>query len=681
MVTFSPTVPATPDYPFQSDQSRSIQEPRANVSKEIALKGGASAIGGAVEIADEYTKSGVRNELHTGLDQINDAAIARLSAARLDVSLIDQDEQSGKVPAGLESLDHQLSTLDMARKGNRYSQTYIDAQRDTLLKKVRSDHPGYRDYIDETNSKYTREDPANKYITSLVGDINSYKTAKNEMHTKINTEIWRGINNGWDDGQSMLAAYESGKLGKNPELAVAGWVNKHSALDYQRKQAVENLAIAKGKKELEEYAASDLATKDAGSIASNTLDNIYLRSGVKASDYPMKVLNGEMEKMSDDQLSMMGDAVLQKEQEAFLKFMQKANEPLKELNGRSYAQALNPTKLKEVWERQSEMFKSTANMYKDGKFGLAYEIHRTVESQERGFEGGVASNPNFKNIYLAGQLAAKNPWLASAITDATTGNAAFSKEVKKLLLPDILQATTQLPRPNQPSGVPFTMNEGIGRASTNLQGPEAVASYAKGALSLTDYISNPEVGDREKLNLAKYAFSPANAGLLDKFSKESQPDVYAKLYSYGNIKEVHKLGQQDAQVWKDFKTNAWNHFGNNVLHTQLMDLNAIGTNKNLTVHWLSTEHQFSVYQWPGKQGKAEDNVTQGEFIRAQDSIKKINEGLKSISAIAKIEHKDANVDVLQFLLSAGVDPGSLPDYLLRAVANSRKPKLPEAEDR
>lgn len=685
MVTFAPNVQATPDYPFQSDQSRSIQEPRTNVSKELALKGAASALTGGVEVADEFTKQNIHQELHAGIDTVNEAAVARLSAAKVNPSLIEQDE-TNKVPSGLDGLDHRLETLDMARKGNKYSQTYIDAQRDLVLKEARANHPGYRDYIDDMNAKYTREDPANKLITSLIGDINSFKVASEEHAKKNETEVWSGINKGWDGGREMLQALHSGKLGKDPGPAIADWVFKNSKADYERKKALDQMTIDKFNKERFTVKGEDTATAEASRIARDSLDSIYLQTGVKAMDYPHAVLAGEAERLDPASLEMIGNGVLQKEKMASLAFSKWANTPQPELEGRTIAQVVTPTKLNQIWKEQSQRMHDTAAMYKDKNFGLAYDTHNIDDARSRGVDHYLANSESAEGVYLFQKaLGKEGPGFASEFGKSILEDKELLKGVQKLFGADAMRAVTQMPpNPLKATGKPFTMDDGLsGVKRTPGSKDDEVASYVKGQLNLVDKISDPSWPDEPKRKLATFAFDPANSGYLDKFSKESQPEVYQRLYSYGNIKEMHKLGQQDVKLWNNFKTSAYNHFGSTLLHTQLMDLNEIAPNRNLSIGWNNVDHQFRVDKWAKPQGKfsAQENaLVDIDYLKAKKSIDAINVGLKSISNISKAEKRDANPDVLQFLLSSGVSKDSMPYGLLEAVRQSgRRPTFKDTE--
>lgn len=689
MATFAPNVQENPAYPLQSDQSRPIETPRTDTSKELLLKGLGNIGGEAVGLAGEFVEGNIRNELHTGIDDINNQALSRLSEAKVNPSLIDK-ENTQPIPAGLDNLDHKLDTLDMARRGNKYSQTYIDAQRDTLLKQVRSDHPGFRDYIDETNAKYTREDPANKYISSLIGDINSYQVAQNDKRTKDEAQIWKGINAGWDNAPDILNAYKNGKLGKNPGEAIADWSYKNTRQDYERKKAMDDMAINKDNVEKERQAGETAVTAEAGRQVTNTLDNIYLTSGVKAQDYPQRVLNGEAQTYSGAQLEQIGDTVLQKKALAQASFMKWAS-TVDPSTGKSPMQVVNPTRLNEIWGEQAKRFDDTAELYKNKDFGLAYAAHRIDDALERGQDHSLASNPRTANVWNSGKLIAHmGPGFGAEVgkalmeeKDPKTGKSPLSS-FHDYFTTDVLNAVAQpSANPVQPDGKPFTVNEGITQAQTNLKEPDAVSAYAKGTLNLVDKISDPKYPDQAKHNLAAFAFDPSNAGLLDKFSKDNQADVYGRLYSYGNIKEVHKLAQADPQLWNNFKTTAYNHFGSSLLHTQLMDLNEIPSNPNLSVSWNTETHQFRVDQWPktGKFSPQENALITGDYLKAKKSIDAINVGLTSISGISKIEHRDANVDALQFLLSAGVSKGSLPHSMLDAVANSkRRPTFKDTDE-
>lgn len=120
------------------------------------------------------------------------------------------------------------------RETEYYKQLYMKAS------ELRARWPGYRDQIDKGFERATGITPnANQYIKSMLADLNEAAGKKDADRTKAISEMYsfRGAQ-GWEEHLGALIDNKPGALND-----AIGWMGRNSVLQWQSKNAKENMEV------------------------------------------------------------------------------------------------------------------------------------------------------------------------------------------------------------------------------------------------------------------------------------------------------------------------------------------------------------------------------------------------------------------------------------------------------
>src|SRR5678816_3678257 len=166
-----------------------MPEPAVDKSGALAIAGAGDLFTSSIAAADEIIKAKASSRIENEAGAEKDLHISELEAAKatitgqevgpnagvktnatdpsLEVSSQSRQDtlvaQPQEVPAGLDGLSRTLGTLDSARANGKLSETAYYARLNSVARSVRSQFPGYRDYIDSQVEKVTGVAPANAY--------------------------------------------------------------------------------------------------------------------------------------------------------------------------------------------------------------------------------------------------------------------------------------------------------------------------------------------------------------------------------------------------------------------------------------------------------------------------------------------------------------------------------------
>ena len=146
--------------------SRPIEQPKSDTSTGIALSTVGEGITSATQIADTAVKYDIKEQADKGVDKLRDAYTQSLVDVRnTQLATADQSQSllpdTGTTPppnlqSGLDKVK-QLGTA-LAQNGGKINDTLYTGALNSLSKQLRSQYPGYRDYIDESIKKVSGMD-------------------------------------------------------------------------------------------------------------------------------------------------------------------------------------------------------------------------------------------------------------------------------------------------------------------------------------------------------------------------------------------------------------------------------------------------------------------------------------------------------------------------------------------
>lgn len=192
MAVFNPQVAPTQDPNFLN-YSRSVDAAPPNMSSKIALETAGSSLESGVTLVDTAIKKGISDKAYAAVDPLRDEYTAGLEKLKsnLDQGVVPQPDgkiAQGKslldanasaddepdLPSGLESGLSRIDRLAAARAAGspRLNDTKYASDTLDVAKQLRSQFPGYREYIDQKVSQASGLPVANSYYQNMLQDIN-----------------------------------------------------------------------------------------------------------------------------------------------------------------------------------------------------------------------------------------------------------------------------------------------------------------------------------------------------------------------------------------------------------------------------------------------------------------------------------------------------------------------------
>ena len=675
MTTFAPEEQQmqAPQYWFMS---RPISGVEADKSKEILLKGAGSALEGGVNVAENFVETSIKHEATVGLDNINQQAIERLNAAKANPALIDRE--ASELPSAVKGLPKDLDQLDQARAHGKLSQTYIDMQKYQLAQSLRSRYAGHREFIDEAFAKSNREDPANKVVGSLVGDINSMAAAADSKKMEFKSLAVDALKKGYPQADVMVNAAFSGKLKQDKFLS---WYYENSSREAAEKREDLEIKRTEAQNKFAGQAARDTMTTRLNDRATDFFYNHQmatpgLQTPAEIAEYSRKVAAGEI--APDDESSQK--KMLQIEQ-ARQRFEIEADRMLDEHKSGelSMRAVMGAEEAKKVKESAVERFTQLGKLFSDEHTGTGHAALLITKAQTDDTKYQLFNPPagspdadataRFLRIFAAiGHDAAPetlNNLLKSALV---TGN--IDQVLQQKIAGQNMAAVAQPDGPDKPITAKATITEMQNNPGINKLPPEQKAEAFKQAFSNIDILTSPKSNVTDKRNVATQFFHPDNRQLLGKFDVNSQMKLWQQMTNDKVAAEMHKLGGQYENWYKEWVKDT---FGTQLFPESIQTLNKFGDVSNIKVTWDNKEHQFGILSSGTivKSGGVGGGALPDPELRwVQDAVKNLNLGIHSVSGLGMYDaSQDTNAYILRLLLDSGIKKG-LVSELTKAVISS-----------
>lgn len=678
MVTFAPQEPQlnAPQYWFMS---RPISNVQADTSTEKLLKGGAEALTGGVNIAENFTEQSIRQETTQGLDKINNEAIERLNAAKANPALIDHD--ANELPAAVKGLPKDLDALDQARAHGKLSQSYVDMQKYQLAQSLRSRYAGHREFIDDSFGKSNRENPANQVVGQLIGDINSMAANADSKRTELKTLAIDALKRfpSSSGADVMVQGVMSGKVKEGPFLS---WYWKYSAQDSDAKREDVETKRIETQDKFASQRGKEIIT---GRVMDRASDFFYnhqnatpgLQTPAEILKYHQDLSTGKIQP-NDETASMK----LQQIEQSKVQFLTEVDHMLDEHKPGelSYRALIGDPAAKELRESAAQRFTDMGKLFSDEKSGAGHLANIIVKSQADDTKYGLF-NPKpgdpdadktarFLRIFSAlGHDAA--PETLNKLMENALVTANYDEVLKRAIDGQNAAAVAQ-PNPQRPETIQATVAEMNSNPAVRKLTTEQKASAFNDAFSNVDILTNPKSNVTDKRHVATQFFDPSNRGVLGNFDVPSQMKLWDKLTNDKVAAEMHKLG---GDSYSNYSSWVKDTFGTQLFNESIQTINKFGDLSNIKVTWENKDHQFNVQSTAVKAGPsgARGELPDPELRHVQDAVTNLNAGLKSVSSLSKYENLDPNAYILKLLIQSGIKEGLVHD-MTKAVVNTGKVK-------
>jgi len=676
MAQFNPSVPQAPDYPY-INYGREISEPKPDTSKEIALKGAASALTTGVEAIDTSIKMGASKEIYSQVDPVQEE---RVQSLQNQYQTLLGGDPTQTHPQDLKNLPGQIDKLHSARDAGKLTQIDTDARLNSIAKTIRAKYPGYREYVDEIFEKATGRTPANKLAAALSQGINELESESKAGKDRVLNAAYGALHTIPGMNQ-MIEDYQAQRI---PGSAVLKRINdfesSEHALTIANKLSEENEKQGKWDKEADMAKAKlDAADYNSTQIHS-TLNHFFDKAGWGDKDKLQAAFNdyrsGKMPSATSEQLQRMG-VFGQMSRQALKAELMYAMTKSSGKDGKSTQDRLGST---EEAEKQVEAdlklhYDSVMDPLVKGEFALANYNKIILNGREMDTLGTVMDDPTLQKGLIAGNVVHKNfPEYSSGFSalmfKIPTGlaQAKFAVDAAVAAAPPPPEGKKSLKETFQEAQVKNIKDRG----------------YNKSLVDLVSIIGDKNVEPEAKDALIDYAFSDKNKDFLPMFDQDhgitkrggptrrGQQYIFSGFTSDANIREIEKRGKEHPELWANFR----NWAENDVRYT--FDQDVIRERGEVAVNRYTGASLTYNTNTGGFTAKTKE-PSHGESIHgvaaSVQQTKDLNARLVNINnnlgSMQKIYSHDKGVDpqakMYTLLKSLNAEPGSVVDKMLKAM--------------
>lgn len=688
MAVFNPAVQpvAAPDF---TNVTKPITQPEADKSVGLTLDTVGKGIEGATQLADTAVKEDIKTTADTGVDKLRDAYTQNLVTLRN--AQIGQSQTAESLlpdagtppPPGLDAGLDRVKQLGvaMAQNGGKINDTLYTGGLNALAKQLRTQYPGYRDYIDQQIKEVSGVDPANAFMKNLMEDINrNAENNKTQLNATLGT-LRDNANSGFHDNSGVTASQVYTAVSKgalSPDAGLA-WLNSAKKLEYDNKVKADNRSSRLG----DDADAAVNASKGFDQTITQTINHnvqtMTIGKGTDTFDGLQRFLQSHAGKgdVNDETAQAMG-------------------QQMQTLRTRTAQQLL----------AQAASDGTLAHMGADGSIKLKAQIDARLAPMDLAIQdvfnkdwGSAYSHLNFNKAIGAdtGNLLnnAPNDKVREYIRMSTALNQSspeFAREYfKQNLLGDVpknekewIKSTGMglMMQPLQTQGKLTSIQGAITDAkAAGVSSPKSFTSLVKNV----DFLSDPRLADEQKLNLAKAFFDPnANHGLLsdenfvkdhyDPTLKREVPgkySVFTRLSNENTASSINKLGMKDPDVISNYQTMMSREFGEQLYSREIKDLaqtnarfTASNPNGSPTFQVKLTNEpkqppRFTLIDNHGDEVDAPHAMASG-LQSAYTAVNRLNGGMSGLWNVYNYTGADANQKVMENMYRYGYQDPSSP---------------------
>lgn len=697
MAIFNPDVRTAPD-PDYLRYSRPIETPKADVSLGTALSGFGDVVKSTATGVDTIFKTDIENQVEAKAQTIKDIFQTGLETS-LGKKTADNNvvstESVAVVPEDLQDGLDNVGRLKNARAAKAFPESYYLQRLDTLAKDLRSQYPGYRDFIDKEISSVTGKNMANAYVDNLVAQFKAQGEGKDADQTRAIALAQPHLG---EPGVLQIL----GKVinGEASYFDVARVVAPVAAIKFQREEAS---AVLKSSKENVEGKAL-LAEKQIDAIAPKQLSTFYTAAidvpagttSQDASGNPVKTKTpAEIEQIVRDSLEgkkPISDTDAQKlgasyaaQADAFKKRL------IAQWTADGQAAALGTKRVNEKADEVIKPLTDFAGLITNNQLGAAYFHKNLAQAATHDMTASLFNDKDLGQVYtmmssmkdIGGPNAAADMIKTIMSTSLTTGGPTIDTTMQGYVAKRMLPLATQ---PDIRLGKVNTVNDVVNFANAD---KVPLPVVLEPALKMIDRITRPDVSDQEKYNLAKSIADPGNLGLMAKFTTDGRDKdnkyvqgryiLFGKLVSEDFAKEVKRLSDKgDPSLWEDYSNNVKHWFGTEMFAPDIRALQNVRTDL-VRLGWNSETKQFvpeaaEPSTLLGRYGQSNLQDIRLETAKTEGIVNRVNMGLRSLEGYAKASGVNVESFLLQSLDLNGFDIAGnvqgIPGRMIRAIKGS-----------
>lgn len=662
------------------------------------LKGAAEVGTDVVKVAHTLTQQTLDDSIHAKIDAVRDPYNYQLSQAldaargnaqtpaaggtvtRTDVTgkpigprgsldLLSQPDPA-QMPAGLDNLTENLTSLGGARANGKLSRTDYSARLDALAKDFRADYPGWREYIDKKFESITGENPANALIKERIADINTFVGAAKAERDKIINAGMTAIHEGVPDAAERLEIFKA----TGNTQAYLRFLNQSNAHKYAKALADAKFTETKDTIADKQMQAEQVVAKNIiQPMISAHIGSILESAGVSSDPKAQQKAFDNMDPATSQNLAQNMRARA-KWMEAEMR--RKINAPIPgDPSGNSYGFYLKAEGTNKLIEDNMKPIYATADYLTNKETGLAGLQARLTQSWLEGTAYRIGGTPGFGEFMREAK-----------VVETAIGPQAMSTVMTKLITDDLPTQWNNYSNARKIGAAAGTIDPATGKMRylvddvieahkrvkeddtiPEAQKPKLTAEINQQFIQQIQSIADPDTPIALKQKYIERAFSEEGKGLLAQIErdgigptgKKGKFSVYNELTDRRMTDAVKALGGKHWELYKNWAESTWS---NELLKPEVRALTAdinssagkdIGK-LDIQLTWNDKAHTFGatfgVLGQPTRGAVERDIVNRVVQDRIEDTIVRLNGTLSKYAYIAKTEGLDVNTYVAKALL-------------------------------
>ncbi len=684
MAVFNPQIPETKPQDY-TRVTNPISDLTADKSTGIALQSAGVGITGATQLADTYTKETIGDDIRGNVEKLQQDTTAVYEQVRNNQTLAQQTPQiPGGLQAGLEKVQGLGQAQAQSGGTGKANDTLYTAALNSYAKQLRSQYPGYRDYIDQKIQQVSGIDPANAYMRNLLQDINQSATSQ-KGETEKAIALGRQYL-GYDPNMPVyIEAVRQNIPGaiQNLEQRINSAASLKVNHDNWKMQVDEKNVGKADDKEL----ATDQFRQGANKLAFNTFNTVLQVPGLTNPQTIQKLIDDQRAgkvSLTDEQWNMLGDQADAYLDRARLQIKNLANSP-----DTAFARRMgNDLKSQnEFVEDALTPYKQMRDAIRAKDAGLMFGNQRRAQSVQDDSKMQVLSDRDlgqYARTTSAWRSIAGDAWVGQQMAVATR----LGIPEKYYNFVEDARRRAQIPDDLRQDGKVKSLYTDITDAQ-KAKVPQSTRVYD----NLVDNVNvigdapPPGVTAQQHYNIKKevvdYVFDPTkNANLLKAFNRDfTDPDGQhhpGKFAVYDTLTQPKIAdgiwNMKDRTSWDKYKNWQENSFAQ-LYRAEVKQLNTITADKSqdVKVIWNSDVSQFEL-----KYPKAVTGVDARYQDTMRESVANLNKGLRNLSYMQGKEGTDTTAYIFDQMLNLGFSPNdriqgnNLPQKFIEAIAASKK---------
>lgn len=706
MAIFNPEVPNKND-PSYLGYTQAISQPEASKAGGILLKGIGDVFESAVKTADLGIKlnidenirkeaEGIRGEWANALDTVAPGGPLNLFPGR-GVGEANQ-------PRGLDALDDDLEGITAGFDQGKISRTKYIGDLRAMAKRYRTQYAGHVDYIDAKVASIVGFDPANKYLESVISDVNRSQSMANSQFNKGLALAKEGIK--YPNGEKVMEMYLSGKIGY---LDVVNHQSKYRQAEYLRETSVAAINAETANQQFVERQATRIVENNVAGKVTSLFEGLAVDTpegkftGAALHKYIQNVMSGNVVAPTGGQALQMGMMI----EAAWLKAQPELEAMFREKpegSTKTYLELLGENGLKkkqEIIDRAKKQYADTANYFKKGDWDLAAMAGLMTKARYEDAEQSFLKDKDVADMMTRSYVLKQRmpgemmPFIQQQIRDG------FSSKYKAWLSG---KKTEMLGGDSSPPQVVPTMKDIFRTMRTATPNPENNPYQRedfKSVVDMIDFLKKPTVDDPAKHRLIYSAFGERNKGFLEEFAKDTYDQngnwVQGKWHVFNSFTApevtaaVKKTAASDPNVQRIYLNWVSESFRNDLLSAELKDLNDIQKDPSVQLRFNPDTSQWRVERVAQPPKNVTGGVRQGQgsekaveernFIRYREAVEnRLNPALDNLKVIGKTFGFDVNSYIVREMVAGGYRPDgkSVPSEILNSVITGTNPPKPDS---